>query len=118
MSRAGAMTGQDTTGASIRGLAGYCLHALTSASGLPSAAAVRRLVAVTLSGLRPRQVMLTPLTARPARRAAARLPATPITPIITERQAAAGPASRRGGGKADDGGAVPRVALALRARGA
>jgi len=35
-------------------LASYCLHALTAASALPSAAAVRRLVAVTLSGLRPR----------------------------------------------------------------
>jgi AcrR family transcriptional regulator len=36
-----------------RELAGFCLHALTAASGLPSAAAVRRLVAVTLDGLRP-----------------------------------------------------------------
>jgi hypothetical protein len=54
------MTAQDTTGASITELVSYCLHALTSASSLPSAAAVRRLVAVTLSGLRPRQVMLTP----------------------------------------------------------
>jgi AcrR family transcriptional regulator len=34
-------------------LASYCLHALTAASGLPSKAAVRRLVAVTLSGLHP-----------------------------------------------------------------
>lgn len=34
-------------------LATYCLHALTAASSLPSKAAVRRLVAVTLSGLRP-----------------------------------------------------------------
>lgn len=34
-------------------LAGYCLHALTAASNLPSRAAVRRLVAVTLDGLRP-----------------------------------------------------------------
>jgi AcrR family transcriptional regulator len=34
-------------------LAGYCLHALAAASGLPSKAAVRRLVAVTLAGLRP-----------------------------------------------------------------
>ncbi|HEV2760249.1 MAG TPA: TetR/AcrR family transcriptional regulator [Acidimicrobiales bacterium] len=34
-------------------LARYCLHALTAAGSLPSAAAVRRLVAVTLSGLRP-----------------------------------------------------------------
>jgi len=35
-------------------LAGYCLHALTAASSLPSKAAVRRLVRVTLAGLRPR----------------------------------------------------------------
>ncbi|MBA3251169.1 MAG: TetR/AcrR family transcriptional regulator [Geodermatophilaceae bacterium] len=35
-------------------LASYCLHALTAAGGLPSKAAVRRLVAVTLDGLRPR----------------------------------------------------------------
>lgn len=34
-------------------LATYCLHALTAASTLPSEAAVRRLVAVTLAGLRP-----------------------------------------------------------------
>jgi len=34
-------------------LATYCLYALTSASSLPTKAAVRRLVAVTLSGLRP-----------------------------------------------------------------
>jgi len=34
-------------------LASYCLHALTAASGLPSKAAVRRLVTVTLAGLRP-----------------------------------------------------------------
>lgn len=34
-------------------LASYCLHALTAASGLPSKAAVRRLVQVTLAGLRP-----------------------------------------------------------------
>ena len=33
-------------------LAGYCLHALTAASGLPSRAAVRRLVTVTMDGLR------------------------------------------------------------------
>lgn len=33
-------------------LASYCLHALTAASSLPSEAAVRRLVAVTLAGLR------------------------------------------------------------------
>jgi AcrR family transcriptional regulator len=35
-------------------LASYCLHALAAASSLPSKAAVRRLVAVTLSGLYPR----------------------------------------------------------------
>lgn len=34
-------------------LATYCLHALTAVRGLPSRAAVRRLVAVTLDGLRP-----------------------------------------------------------------
>ena len=34
-------------------LASYCLHALTAASILPSKAAVRRLVTVTLAGLRP-----------------------------------------------------------------
>ena len=32
-------------------LASYCLHALSAAGGLPSKAAVRRLVAVTLAGL-------------------------------------------------------------------
>jgi AcrR family transcriptional regulator len=35
-------------------LASYCLHALTAASGLPSKAAVSRLVMVILAGLRPR----------------------------------------------------------------
>lgn len=35
-------------------LASFCLHALTAAGGLPSKAAVRRLVAVTLAGLQPR----------------------------------------------------------------
>jgi AcrR family transcriptional regulator len=34
-------------------LASYCLHALTTASSLPSKAAVRRLVTVILAGLRP-----------------------------------------------------------------
>jgi AcrR family transcriptional regulator len=34
-------------------LASYCLHALTAAGRLPSKAGVRRLVAVTLAGLRP-----------------------------------------------------------------
>jgi AcrR family transcriptional regulator len=36
-------------------LATYCLHALAAASSLPSNAAVRRLVIVTLAGLRPSQ---------------------------------------------------------------
>jgi AcrR family transcriptional regulator len=35
-------------------LASYCLHALTAARSLPSKAAVRRLVTVTLAGMRPR----------------------------------------------------------------
>jgi AcrR family transcriptional regulator len=34
-------------------LASYCLHALQAASSLPSEAAVRRLVTLTLAGLRP-----------------------------------------------------------------
>jgi AcrR family transcriptional regulator len=34
-------------------LARYCLHALTAAAGMPSKAAVRRLVRITLDGLRP-----------------------------------------------------------------
>jgi len=34
-------------------LASYCLHALAAASSLPSESAVRRLVTVTLAGLRP-----------------------------------------------------------------
>jgi AcrR family transcriptional regulator len=34
-------------------LASYCLHALAAARSLPSEAAVRRLVTVTLAGLRP-----------------------------------------------------------------
>ena len=34
-------------------LASYCLHALAAASSLPTEAAVRRLVTVTLAGLRP-----------------------------------------------------------------
>jgi AcrR family transcriptional regulator len=34
-------------------LAAYCLHALTAAGSLRSQAAIRRLVAVTLAGLRP-----------------------------------------------------------------
>jgi len=34
-------------------LASYCLHALDAAGSLPSSAAARRLVAITLAGLRP-----------------------------------------------------------------
>jgi hypothetical protein len=34
-------------------LASYCLHALTAAGSLLSEAAVRRLVAITMAGLRP-----------------------------------------------------------------
>jgi AcrR family transcriptional regulator len=34
-------------------LASYCLHALAAASRLPSKAAIRRLVALTVAGLRP-----------------------------------------------------------------
>ena len=36
-----------------RELAAFCIHTLAAASSLPSKAAVRRLVAVTLAGLRP-----------------------------------------------------------------
>lgn len=36
-------------------LASYCVHALAAASTLPSKAAVRRLVEVTVAGLRPRE---------------------------------------------------------------
>jgi AcrR family transcriptional regulator len=36
-------------------LASYCLHALSAARSLPSQAAVRRLVTVTLAGLRPQR---------------------------------------------------------------
>ena len=36
-------------------LASYCLHALSAAGSLPSGAAVRRLVTVTLAGLRPQR---------------------------------------------------------------
>ena len=39
--------------APARELAGYSLHALTAAAGLGSKSAVRRLVAVTMAGLRP-----------------------------------------------------------------
>jgi AcrR family transcriptional regulator len=50
---AGAKSGELRDDVAPEELASYCLHALTAASGLPSKAAVRRLVAVTLAGLRP-----------------------------------------------------------------
>jgi AcrR family transcriptional regulator len=36
-------------------LASYCLHALSAASSLPSKVAVRRLVSITMAGLRPQR---------------------------------------------------------------
>jgi AcrR family transcriptional regulator len=50
----GAETGELRDDVAPDELATYCLHALTAASSLPSKAAVRRLVTVTLAGLRPR----------------------------------------------------------------
>jgi AcrR family transcriptional regulator len=50
----GAKTGDIRDDIAPGELASYCLHALTAAGGLPSKAAVRRLVEVTLAGLRPR----------------------------------------------------------------
>ncbi|MGH9174394.1 MAG: TetR/AcrR family transcriptional regulator [Vicinamibacterales bacterium] len=49
----GAETGELRDDVASDELASYCLHALGAASSLPSKAAVRRLVAVTLAGLRP-----------------------------------------------------------------
>jgi AcrR family transcriptional regulator len=49
----GARTGDVRGDVSPDELATYCLHALTAASSLRSKAAVRRLVKVTLAGLRP-----------------------------------------------------------------
>jgi AcrR family transcriptional regulator len=49
----GARTGELRDDVAPEELASYCLHALTAASSLPSKAAVRRLVSVTLAGLRP-----------------------------------------------------------------
>jgi AcrR family transcriptional regulator len=49
----GAKTGDLRHDVAPAELASYCLHALTAASALPSKAAVRRLVAVTMAGLRP-----------------------------------------------------------------
>ncbi len=49
----GAKTGDLRDDVAPGELASYCLHALTAAGSLPSKAAVRRLVKVTLTGLRP-----------------------------------------------------------------
>ncbi|MHB1533890.1 MAG: SbtR family transcriptional regulator [Acidimicrobiales bacterium] len=49
----GARTGQVRGDVASDELASYCLHALAGAGSLPSKAAVRRLVNVTLAGLRP-----------------------------------------------------------------
>ena len=49
----GAETGDVREDIAPEELASYCLHALAAASSLPSEAAVRRLVTVTLAGLRP-----------------------------------------------------------------
>ena len=49
----GARTGDLRDDVAPEELAGYCLHALGAAGGMPSEAAVRRLVAVTMDGLRP-----------------------------------------------------------------
>jgi AcrR family transcriptional regulator len=49
----GAETGDVRDDVTPDELASYCLHALRAASSLPSKAAVRRLVTVTLAGLRP-----------------------------------------------------------------
>jgi AcrR family transcriptional regulator len=49
----GAETGDVRNDVAPEELASYCLHALAAASSLPSKAAVRRLVTVTLAGLRP-----------------------------------------------------------------
>jgi AcrR family transcriptional regulator len=49
----GAKTGAVRDDVAPGELASYVLHTLAAARGLPSKAAVRRLVAVTLSGLRP-----------------------------------------------------------------
>jgi AcrR family transcriptional regulator len=48
-----ARTGQVRNDVAPDELAGYCLHALSAAASLPSESAVRRLVTVTLAGLRP-----------------------------------------------------------------
>jgi hypothetical protein len=50
-----AATGHVRTNVAPDELAGYCLHALGAAGGLPSKVAARRLVTVTLTGLRLRR---------------------------------------------------------------
>jgi AcrR family transcriptional regulator len=50
---AGAKAGDIRADTAPDELAGYCLHALAAAGSLPSEAAVYRLLAVTMSGLRP-----------------------------------------------------------------
>lgn len=50
---AGAKTGDFRDDVAPAELANYCLHALTAAGSMPSKAAVRRLVKVTLAGLLP-----------------------------------------------------------------
>lgn len=49
----GAKTGEVRDDVAPDELASYCFHALAAASALPSKAAVRRLVTVTLAGLHP-----------------------------------------------------------------
>ena len=56
----GAKTGQFRDDVAPAELASYCLHALTAASSLPSKAAVRRLVTVTLAGLHPQITRIPP----------------------------------------------------------
>jgi AcrR family transcriptional regulator len=51
--RAAAAAGAVRDDVSEAELATFCLHAVGAARGLPSSAAVRRLVAVTVAGLRP-----------------------------------------------------------------
>jgi AcrR family transcriptional regulator len=53
--REGAKTGNVRDDLSAEELARYCLYALTAAAGLSSKPAIRRLVAVTLSGMRPQR---------------------------------------------------------------
>ena len=48
-----AQTGEIRDDITTDELASYCLHALTAASTLSSSAAIRRLVSITLAGLRP-----------------------------------------------------------------